>query len=63
MLDTAELWDAIIEESIATEEELHLVTDIDGYNNDTLNNVIYARTGYQDMYQYKGLDDEEDEEE
>ncbi len=39
-------WDQIIERSIATEEELHLITDINGYNMESLNDVIYARTGY-----------------
>ena len=61
MLNTEELWDAIIEEGIATEEELHLVTDINGYNNDTLNDVIYARTGYRDMEQYEDLDEEDED--
>jgi hypothetical protein len=51
-----ELWDQIIEEGIATEEELQLITDINGYNVETLNDVIYARTGYHSMDQ---LNDEE----
>ena len=44
-------YDALQREIIATEEELSLVTAIDGYNEDTLNNVIYVRTGYNDIYQ------------
>ena len=45
------LWDYIVETGIATEEELKLVTCINGYNEDTLNSVIYARTGYRSMEQ------------
>lgn len=55
-----EVWDLIIENAIATEEELQLVTDIVGYNLCTLNDVIYARTGYRDIEQYLGEDDDED---
>jgi hypothetical protein len=51
-----ELWDQIIEQGIATEEELQLITDINGYNTEALNDVIYARTGYHSMDQ---LNDEE----
>ena len=50
-----ELWDAIIEHEIATEEELELVMGINGYNSDTLNDVIYVRTGYRNIEQL--LDD------
>ena len=50
-MDRYDIWDAIVEHGIATEEELSLVTAIDGYNEDTLNNVIYVRTGYNDIEQ------------
>ena len=51
-MDISTMWDIIVHEyGIATEEELSLVTAIDGYNEDTLNNVIYVRTGYNDIYQ------------
>ena len=51
-MDISAMWDTIVYEyGIATEEELALVTAIDGYNEDTLNNVIYVRTGYNDIYQ------------
>lgn len=46
-------WDMIIELGIATEEELQLVTDVAGYNMDTLNAVIYSRTGHNDIEQLK----------
>lgn len=40
-----ELWDNIIEHEIATEAELLLVTDIAGYNFETLELVLYSRIG------------------
>jgi len=46
-----ELWDEIIELGIATKDELRLVTAINGYNGETLNDVIYARTGYRSIEQ------------
>ena len=51
-MDISTMWDIIVHEyGIATEEELSFVTAIDGYNEDTLKNVIYVRTGYNDIYQ------------
>ena len=47
----AEIWDYLIENEIATEEELKLVTCINGYNETSLNDVLYARTAYRDIEQ------------
>lgn len=46
-----EVWDLLIEYGVANQEELRLVTCINGYNMDTMNDVIYARTGYRDIDQ------------
>ena len=51
-----EVWDLLIEYGVATQEELGLVTCINGYNIDTLNDVIYARTGYRDIEQLQDED-------
>lgn len=48
-----ELVDRIIEDGIATESEIDLVTDIIGYSMEILNQIIYARTGYRDIEQYE----------
>lgn len=50
-LTIEEYWDKIIELGIANDNELLLITCINGYNLETLNDVIYARTGYRDLYQ------------
>lgn len=49
--DINNLWDYLVNNSIATQEELELVTSINGYSIDTLNDVIYARTGYHNLEQ------------
>lgn len=51
-----QMWEWLVDEGIATEEELQLVTDINGYSIETLNDVLYARTGYREEEQ---LEDEE----
>ena len=48
-----ELWDWLVDMGIATEEELGLITDINGYSVETLNDVLYSRTGYRDRNQYE----------
>ena len=54
-MDRYDIWNAIVEHGIATEEELELVTAINGYHDDALNDVIYVRTGYRNIEQL--LDD------
>ena len=46
-----EMWDYLTESGIATEDELKLVTDINGYNEETMLDVLYARTGYRNFEQ------------
>jgi hypothetical protein len=47
-------WDRLEDEGIATCDELKLITDINGYDMKTLNDVLYARTGYRDFEQMDG---------
>ena len=47
----SEYWDYLIDRNIATEEELQLITSINGYNTDALNDVLYVRTGYNGVEQ------------
>ena len=47
-----EIYDFITYYEIATEEELQLVTTINGYSIETLNDIIYARSAYHDCGQY-----------
>ena len=54
--DIDEVWDFIIDYGIATEKELKLITCINGYNMTTLNDVLFARTGYRDIEQLKSCE-------
>ncbi len=53
MKNLEEIWEEIIEFGIATNEEIELITCINGYSLDTLNSIIYTRTGYRTIDQYK----------
>lgn len=70
-----EIWNFIVSNGIAMEGEVSLVTHINGYNKESLNDIIYQRTGYHDVEQLhdcepdnydfsmmSGLEEEEDEE-
>ena len=50
-MDKDLIWDFIIENDIATEKELNLITCIIGYSAEALNKVIYSRTLYHDVDQ------------
>lgn len=39
------LYEFIVDNDIATSSEVELVTDINGYTEDTMNDIIYVRTG------------------
>lgn len=41
------IYNDLIEIGVATDSELDLITDINGFNIDTLNDVIYVRTGFR----------------
>ena len=49
-----QIWDYITENYIATEDELILITSINGMNEDSLNAVLYVRTGYHTIDQIEG---------
>lgn len=46
------IYNFIIENGFASEKTLQVVTCINGYSVQTLNDVIYATTGYHSMEQY-----------
>lgn len=49
-----EMFDLLIEYSVATQEELELMTCLDGYNVDAFNDVMYAITDYPLIEQIQG---------
>lgn len=48
-----ELWDNILSYEIATEEELQLITNINGFTVETLEDVLYAKIGYRSWDQFQ----------
>lgn len=67
MHDVDYLFNLLVELELFTEDELRLVTYINGYNLESLENCLYARYGYRDIEQFledlglEGLNDEEEE--
>ena len=49
--DINDIYQILLDYEIATENELQLVTSINGYNIETLNDIIYCRTAYRDIEQ------------
>ena len=45
------IWDLIVDLNIATDDEINLVSDINGYSEETLMDIIYARTGLRSLEQ------------
>ena len=54
------IWDTLTELRIATDEEIGLVTALNGRNEKVLNDILYVRTGYRTIEQMFE-EDEEDE--
>ena len=46
-----EMWDYLVNTGTATKEELTLITNINGYNKQSLNDILFVRTGYRDFDQ------------
>ena len=49
MMNFDEMYDKLIELDIATENEIDLVCCINGSTINTLQDILYARTGYRDL--------------
>ena len=50
-MEVHEYWDYLVENGIATEAELRLVSYIIGYSVETLDKVLFVRTGYRSIDQ------------
>ena len=58
-MELEQYYDYLIDMDIVSEEALRLVTRINGYNEDTLDSVLYCQTGYRDLEQYTEYNDKE----
>lgn len=48
-MELDEQFNYLVNYEICTEEEMKLVASVNGYNEDTVNSILYVRTGYRDM--------------
>ena len=60
-IDIQSTWKYLVDQGIATEQELILVTCINGYNMESLNDIIYARTAYRNAEQLQEEDEDIEE--
>lgn len=58
-MDVNEIYNYMIDYELVSEEALSIITSINGYNEDTLNDVLYCVSGYHDMEQYLEYEDRE----
>ena len=55
-MNKEQMWD-YLKNSIATEDEMRLVTNINGYSEETMLSILYARTGYRAFEQMEDEDE------
>lgn len=58
-MNLEEIIDYLVDNGIATKDEIELVTNINGYNEESINDIIYYRTAFHDIEQYLECEDEE----
>ena len=54
-----EQYDYLVDYGIVSQETLNLVININGYSEETINDILYATTGYRDIKQYLEYEDRE----
>ena len=52
MKNLNDYFDNLVDYGIATEEEIQLVTNINGRNEETFDNILFVRTGYRNWKQF-----------
>lgn len=53
-------WNYMLENNLATEEELQLVTDVAGYSMEVMHDILYSRTGYNYFGQEENWDEDDE---
>lgn len=52
-MDIVNWWNTwLVECGVATQEEIDLVTDINGWNEESMLDILFARTGLRDIEQF-----------
>ena len=52
------IWDYLVDNEIATKDEIALVTSINGYNEEALNDILFCRTGYRSVEQITEMEND-----
>ena len=55
--DTEELYDFLIDYEYATEKEIGLVCSINGTNLESLESILYVRSGYRSLEQIQEMEE------
>ena len=50
-MDTNTAYDILIDSGIASEETINIVTNINGYTRETMQDILYAATGFRNFDQ------------
>lgn len=50
-MDIENMENTLLEFGIATEDEINIVSNINGYSVESMEAILYAKTGYRDIYQ------------
>lgn len=58
-MNVNEIYNYMIDYGLVSEETLNIITNINGYEEDTLNDVLYCVSGYHDIEQYLQYEDRE----
>ena len=58
-MNLEEYYDYLIENLGVNEETIKCITGINGYNEETLDDILYYFTGYRDIEQYLEYEDRE----
>lgn len=59
-MNARQMAEQLVNDGLATEEEIRLVSDINGYTTETMEDILYARAGVRSFSQLSDEDDEED---
>ena len=54
-----EYYNYLIDYELVSNETLEIITSINGYNEETLNDILYCVSGYRDIEQYLEYEDED----
>lgn len=60
MNDFSDMYDDLLRHEIATEDEIRLVCAINGSSVDSLNSILYVKTGYRTWEQYDCISEQDE---